>query len=82
MYKFITPYVEEGPAGPGPLFSRFRLNRGVSVFKIDGEFYETRFPTEDEINQADVFYRGGYEHIIDDAAAAELVAAGYEVVAL
>jgi hypothetical protein len=82
MYKFITPYVEEGPAGLGPLFSRYRLHKGVSVYKYDGEFYETRYPTEDEIAEAEVFYRGGYEYVIDDAAAAELVAAGYEVVAL
>jgi hypothetical protein len=82
MYKFVTPYVEEGPAGLGPLFSRYRLRKGVSVFKYNGEFYEMRYPTNDDILGAEVFYMGGNEYIIDDAAAQDLINAGYEVTAL
>ena len=37
-YRFTTPTVSEGPAGEGRLFSRFRLVRGVTVLKIDGEY--------------------------------------------
>lgn len=81
-YKFITPTVSEGPAGLGPLFSRYRLNRGVSVGKLGDQYYELRYPTEDEIAGFSKFYRGGYEHIVDDATAAELQALGYTVVAL
>jgi hypothetical protein len=82
MYKFVTPYVEEGPAGLGPLFSRYRLRKGVSVLKISGEFYEMRYPTNDDILTADVFYMGGQEHIVTNDAAEELINAGYEVTAL
>jgi len=82
MYKFDTPYVEEGPAGIGPLFSRYRLRKGVSVFKYAGEFYEMRYPTNDDIASADVFYMGGHSYIIDDDAAQDLIDAGYEVTAL
>jgi hypothetical protein len=80
MYKFTTPYVEEGPAGTGPLFSRYRLNRGVSVLNINGEYYEMRYPTEDDIASADVFYRGGNDHIVSDSIAQDLLALGYTVV--
>ena len=41
-YRFTTPTISEGPAGEGPLFSRYRLTRGVSVIKIEGEYYEVR----------------------------------------
>jgi hypothetical protein len=79
-YKFITPSIEEGPLGPGRLFGRYRINRGVSVYKYAGEYYEMRYPTEDDINTYATFYVGGHEYIVDDAEAADLIAAGYEVV--
>ena len=79
MYKFVTPSIEEGPLGPGPLFSRYRLNRGVSVFSMNGEWYEMRYPTEDEIAHSEHFYRGGYVYEIEDDIAAELLALGYDV---
>lgn len=80
MYKFIPPTVEEGPAGTGSLFFRYRLSRGVSVLKINGEFYEIRFPTQDDIAMAEKFYQGGHEHIVTTQEKAELEAAGYTVI--
>jgi len=82
MYKFITPSVEEGPAGVGPLFSRYRLNRGVSVLKVDNQWYEMRYPTEEDLVNAQYFYRGGYEYTVDDTVGAELLALGYNLTAL
>jgi hypothetical protein len=81
-YKFITPYVEEGPAGTGRLFSFFRLNRGVSVYGYNGGYEETRFPTEDMIAMYTPFYIGGHDYEVDDEEAARLEAAGYTVVPL
>lgn len=82
MYQFNPPTVEEGPAGLGALFYRYRLLRGISILKIDGQYYEVRTPSGDEINEADIFYQGGRNYIVSDSEAAELIAAGYTPTAL
>lgn len=78
-YRFTTPTVSEGPAGEGPLFERFRLVRGVTVLKIDGIYYEVRYPSEEEVEAADVAYIGGYSYEVDATEKAALEAAGYTV---
>lgn len=82
MYKFVTPTVSEGPLSEGPLFSRYRMNKGVSVFRTGGEWYEVRYPTEELISSTDQFYRGGMTYEIEDDIAAELLALGYDVSAI
>lgn len=79
-YIFETPSVEEGPAGLGPLFSRYRLNRGVSVYRMNGEYYEMRYPTEDDIAGAEVFYLGGHNYEVDEDEKTRLEGAGYTVI--
>lgn len=78
-YKFTTPTVSEGPAGDGRLFGRYRLVRGVSVLKVDGEYYETRYPSSEEVEAAEVAYIGGYSYEVDATEKAALEAAGYTV---
>lgn len=78
-YRFTTPTVSEGPAGTGRLFSRYRLVRGVTVLKIDGEYYNVRYPSSEEIADADVAYIGGYSYPVDATEKAALEAAGYTV---
>ena len=78
-YRFRTPTVSEGPAGEGVLFSRYRLVRGVTVLKIQGEYYEVRFPSSEEVQEADIAYIGGYSYEVDEAEKASLEAAGYTV---
>ena len=79
-YVFIPPTVEEGPAGGNWLFARYTLTRGITVLKIDGEYYEIRFPSQDDLALADIVYQGGHEYPVDAAEAAALQAAGYEVI--
>jgi hypothetical protein len=79
-YTFITPYIKEGPAGNGRLFSFYGLNRGISVYKHGGVYYEARFLTQDEIQEFDIFYIGGHKHNVSAEEAASLTAAGYNVV--
>jgi hypothetical protein len=79
-YTFIPPTVEEGPAGGHWLFQRYTLSRGVSVYKLDGEYYEIRFPTQDDIEAADIFYMGGHEYVVSESEKDDLEAAGYDVV--
>jgi hypothetical protein len=78
-YRFTTPTVSEGPLGEGDLFSRYRLVRGITVLKIDGEYYEVRFPSSEETTEADIAYIGGYSYEVDLAEKTALEAAGYTV---
>ena len=78
-YRFTTPTISEGPAGEGRLFSRYRLVRGISVLKIDGQYYQVRYPSTEEIAGAQAAYIGGYSYTVDAAEKAALEAAGYTV---
>jgi hypothetical protein len=78
-YRFTTPTISEGPAGEGPLFSRYRLVRGITVLKIDGEYFEVRFPSSEEVQDADIAYIGGYSYEVSAGEKADLEAAGYTV---
>jgi hypothetical protein len=78
-YIFTTPTTSEGPAGGGRLFIRFRLTRGITVMRVQGVWQEIRYPTEDQTALADpgFLFRGGYNHILNDAQRTALIAAGY-----
>jgi len=78
-YYFLPPTVEEGPAGGGRLFIRFRLSRGVTVMRVNGVWQEIRYPTEDQTALADhgFLFRGGYKHYLTDVQRTELINAGY-----
>lgn len=78
-YRFTTPTVSEGPLGQGRLFSRFRLVRGITVLKTDGEYVEVRYPSSEEVAAADIAYIGGYSYEVSAGEAADLTAAGYTV---
>ena len=78
-YKFTTPTISEGPAGEGRLFSRYRLVTGITGLKVDGIYYEMRWPSSEEVEAAEVAYIGGYSYEVDATEKASLEAAGYTV---
>lgn len=78
-YTFTPPTISEGPLAEGRLFSRFRLTRGISVLKSGGEYYEVRYPSSEEIAEAEKFYIGGVTHEVTAEEKADLEAAGYTV---
>jgi hypothetical protein len=78
-YRFTTPTISEGPAGEGQLFSRYRLVRGITVLKIDGVYYNMRYPSSEEVDAAEEAYIGGYSYEVTAAQKAALEAAGYDV---
>lgn len=79
-YKFTPPVILENPGGDyHPLFSHIKIPVGITVLKIDGEYFETRYPSEEETLDADIFYLGGIEHTVDATEKAALEAAGYTV---
>lgn len=53
------------------------INYSPAVLRIGGEWIETEYPSEQQINAADYYFPGGYEIPVDDATAALLASAGY-----
>lgn len=79
-YKFTTPTIlEESGLDNHPLFSRIKIPRGITVLKIGGTYQEVRYPSSEEVAEADIAYIGGYSYEVDAAEKASLEAAGYEV---
>ena len=78
-YLFVPPVVEEGPMGGNWLFARYTRKQGVCVYRLDGVFYEDRFPIQDDLTLADLVYLGGHEYYVtlDEKNALESV--GYTV---
>jgi len=79
-YLFVPPVVEEGPMGGNWLFARYTRKQGVTVFRIDGDWYEDRFPAQDDLDMADVVYLGGHEYPVTEAEKNALEAADYDVI--
>ena len=78
-YTFQTPYVLEGPSGGHRLFYFAKLRKGITIVKSGSTYSQIRYPVDEDLNDYDVVYRGGYNHTVDDAAKAELIAANVGV---
>jgi small ligand-binding sensory domain FIST len=78
-YYFTPPTVEEGPAGLGRLFDRYKLTRGITVLVTGGVATQTRYPNLDELDAADYFYLGGHRHEVSAEERTILLANGYTV---
>ena len=78
-WTFTTPSVEEGPAGGHRLFHFYRLAKGITIVKTDGEYFQTRYPVDEDLLEYEEVYRGGFEHTVDDATKAALIAGGVDV---
>ena len=75
-YTFTTPVVEEAPIGKHRLFYFYKLDKGVSIAKSSGTYSKVRYILDEDITDYDEFYRGGYEHTVDDTTKAALIASG------
>jgi hypothetical protein len=77
-YYFLPPTVEEGPAGGGALFFRYKLTRANSVLqRTDGSYYSVRTPSVEETQSALYYYPGGHKNLISTDERTSLIAAGY-----
>lgn len=81
-YLFVPPVVDEGPMGGNWLFARYTRKQGVTVYRIDGQWYEDRFPAQDDLDLADLIYLGGHEYYVTTAEKNALESVGYTVVTL
>ncbi len=80
-YVFKTPVIEEAPIGKHRLFYFYKLNKGISIGKSGATYSQVRYPVDEDIADYDEFYRGGYNHIVNDAERAALIAGGVGVTA-
>jgi hypothetical protein len=79
-YIFTTPTVEEGPAGQHRLFSFYKLDRGITiVLKPTGGYAQIRYSVDGDLDSYPKVYAGGYNHTVDDATKAALIAGGVGV---
>ena len=78
-WTFRPPYVLEGPSGGHRLFYFAKLRKGITIIKLDGEYFQTRYPVDEDLTEYEEVYRGGYEHTVDDATKAALIVADIDV---
>jgi hypothetical protein len=78
-YVFKTPTVQEGPIGKHPLFYFYKRTVGTSVVKQNGSYRISRYPLDPSVETYEEFYLGGYNHIVNDATKAALIAGGVGV---
>lgn len=78
-YTFRPPTVEEGPAGGHRLFYFYKLKRGITVVKSGATWSTLRYSVDEDLADYSVVYRGGYNHTVDEATKAELIAANIGV---
>ena len=76
MPIFRPPTVDEGPAGGGRLFYRYKITRGDSVVKNGGTYTRVRTPSLDEYLAATFVYQGGHEYEVTEAEKTALINAG------
>lgn len=74
-WLFKTPTVEEGPAGGSRLFYFYKIDRGITIVRLDsGAYAQIRYPQDEDLLDYPVVYRGGYNYTVDDATKAALIA--------
>ena len=78
-YTFTTPYVLEGPSGGHRLFYFAKLRKGITIAKSGGTYLQIRYPVDEDLADYQEIYRGGYQHTVDDATKAALIAGGVGV---
>jgi hypothetical protein len=78
-YRLSVPTREEGfPTNYPDLWRHYRIEVGQTLIQEAGTWSLISTPHDDELAAADNFYIGGYEHVVSDEIAAELIADGFE----
>jgi hypothetical protein len=72
------PVIKEGPVADGPLFSRYKLYRGISIIQdADGSWRTARYPAQTELETALRVYMGGRMYPLTSDDRAMLISAGF-----
>jgi hypothetical protein len=74
-WLFRTPTVEEGPAGGARLFYFYKIDRGITIVRLTtGNYAQVRYLEDADYANYPEIYQGGYNHTVDDATKAALIA--------
>lgn len=82
-YRFVSPTTAQNDQpfrtleDPYPRGKAVPRVIGLTVFRLAGVWRATLAPTAGQLSGADRVYAGGHVHTVDQAAADELVAAGF-----
>lgn len=76
-YLLRTPTVNEGPAGFGRLFYRYKIARNDSLLVNGTAVTRLRTPSVEETQTATYAYVGGHEYYLTQVEYDILVNAGY-----
>jgi hypothetical protein len=75
QWLFETPTVEEGPAGQARLFYFYKIDRGITIVRnTNGQYAQVRYLMDEDYANYPEIYQGGYNHTVDDATKAALIA--------
>lgn len=77
MPTLTPPTVDQPLETEHPLFGRYKLTRGLSLLVTGSTVIEVQYPNQDDLDDYDFVYLGGYSHTISDAEAVTLTNAGY-----
>lgn len=85
-WLYTTNTVPEAPFAWNPLMERYRLNRAISAVETSpGVYEETRYDSyteeRDTLDAGLHYFRGGYEHTVDDATKDNLINSGVATLA-
>jgi hypothetical protein len=61
------------------LFYFANLRKGITIVKSEGQYYQTRYPVDEDLLDYQEVYRGGFNHTVNDATKAALIAGGVDV---
>lgn len=74
-YFFTPPTVERSHVLRRRLI--FKLNHGLTVFRIAGVWHQQETPSDVQHRAADRWYPGGHVHPVTSSERTDLIAAGY-----
>lgn len=76
-YRFQTPVMQRRMPVMAGLAAL--INYSPALLRIDGQWVEAEFPSEQQIVRADIYLPGGYELVVDHDTASALVSGGFTV---
>lgn len=92
-YSLMTPWEAETWIPNGDIYSTYGriagkpnangvgritdIGRGVTLIINGSTVTETRYPYQDDLAEADQYFLGGHQYVVDQATADILIAAGY-----
>jgi hypothetical protein len=77
-YWLTPPTIQETPAAWDRLFVRYGIHRGITIVqRHDDSLYETRYPAQTELEEAQKWWLGGYRHALSADEYTMFIDAGY-----